>query len=177
MPAFDTIAQRILYGLNFMYSEFVPIESEKADEQGQQKLHGLMGRIIDRLYETPELLNLAGDADEAYEWHATNNTNPELDGIYKSIFKGLFDFYKFLYTSFLRGEANDHCLSISNAVLKENKASYKSQYGVLLKEVEISVEKGGTGIKVIAEKDVIQSLRLLAEKVPVNVNHGRPMPS
>ncbi len=44
--AFDIISQRIIYGLNFMYSEFVPIESEKADEQGQKKLHRLMGQMI-----------------------------------------------------------------------------------------------------------------------------------
>lgn len=66
--AFDIISQRIIYGLNFMYSEFVPIESEKADEQGQKKLHRLMGQMIDKLYETPRLLNLADNADEAYEW-------------------------------------------------------------------------------------------------------------
>ncbi len=44
--AFDIISQRIIYGLNFMYSEFVPIESEKADEQGQKKLHRLMGQMV-----------------------------------------------------------------------------------------------------------------------------------
>jgi len=127
ITAFDTISQRIIYGLKFMYSEFVPIESKKADEQGQKKLHWLMGQMIDKLYETPKLLNLADNADEAYEWYAINNTNPELDKVYKSIFKCLFDFYKFLYISFLLGETNDNYLSISNTVLKEHKTSYMPQ--------------------------------------------------
>ena len=174
IKTFDTISQRIIYGLNFMYSEFVPIESEKANEQGQQKLHRLMGQIIDKLYETPKLLNLADNADEAYDWYAINNTNPELDKVYKSIFKSLFDFYKFLYISFLWGETNDNYLSISNTVLKENKTSYKPQYKILLKEIGIDIEKGRTEIIVIAENDIIQSLRLLAEKTPVNINPWTP---
>ena len=90
-----------------------------------------MGQIIDKLYETPKLLNLADNADEAYDWYAINNTNPELDKVYKSIFKCFFDFYKFLYISFLWGETNDNYLSISNTVLKENKTSYKPQYKIL----------------------------------------------
>ncbi len=174
IAAFDTISQRILYGLHFMYSEFVPIESEKADEQAQKKLHGLMGQMIDKLYETPKLLNLAGDEDEAYEWYATNSANPRLDKVYKSIFKCLFDFYKFLYISFLRGETKDHYVSVSNSVLKENKISYKPQYKILLKEIGIDIEKGRTEIIIIAEKAIIQSLRLLAEKVPVDINPWIP---
>lgn len=174
IKAFDTISQRVIYGLNFMYSEFVPIESEKADEQSQQKLHRLMGQMIDKLYETPELLNLADNADEAYEWYAINNSNPELDKVYRSIFKCLFDFYKFMYISFLRGETNDNYLSISNIVMKENKTSYKPQYKTLLKEIGIDIEKEKTEIIVIAENDILQSLKLLAEKAPINVNPWTP---
>ena len=35
---FNTISQRILYGLNFMYSAYAPVESEKTDVQSQKKL-------------------------------------------------------------------------------------------------------------------------------------------
>jgi hypothetical protein len=157
-----------------MYSEFVPVESEKADEQGQKKLHRLMGTMIDRLYETPELLNLSGSADGAYEWSAVNNSNPELDKGYKSIFKCLSDFYKFLYISFLRGEINSNHLSVSNTVLKENKTGCKPPYKTLLKEIGIDIEKGKTETIATAENDILQSLRLLAEKVPVNVNPWTP---
>lgn len=157
-----------------MYSEFVPIESEKVDEKSQKKLHRLMGQMIDKLYETPNILNLADNEDEAYEWYAINNTNPELDKVYKSIFKCLFDFYKFMYVSFLMGEANDSYLSISNTVLKENKTSYKPQYNILLKEIGINIEKSKPEIIVIAETDIIQSLKLLAERIPVNINPWTP---
>lgn len=174
METFETISQRILYGLNFMYSEFAPIESETADMQDLQKLHERMGRMIDRLYETPNLLNLADHVDDAYEWLAVNNTNPALDQAYKSIFKTLFDFYKFLYISFLRGDINDGCLLISNAVLKENKAICKLQYKNLLKRIGISIEKGRAETTVIAENDILRSLKLLAEKTPVNINPWTP---
>jgi len=174
ITAFDTISQRIIYGLKFMYSEFAPVESEKADEQGQKKLHWLMGQMIDKLYETPKLLNLADNADEAYEWSAINNSNPELDKVYKSIFKCLFDFYKFLYISSLLGETNGNDFSISNTVLKEHKTSYMLQYNTLLKEIGINIEKGRTEINIVAENDIIQSLRLLAERIPVNINPWTP---
>ena len=174
ITAFDTISQRIIYGLKFMYSEFAPVESEKADEQGQKKLHGLMGQMIDKLYETPKLLNLADKADEAYEWSAINNSNPELDKVYKSIFKCLFDFYKFLYISSLLGETNGNDFSISNTVLKEHKTSYMLQHNTLLKEIGINIEKGRTEINIVAENDIIQSLRLLAERIPVNINPWTP---
>jgi hypothetical protein len=167
---FDTIAQRIIYGLNFMYSEFVPVESATVSEQAQQKLHALMAQMIDTLYETPKLLNLADNTDEAYEWYVTNNSNPELDGIYKSIFKCLVDFYKFLYISFLHGEANNGSLSINNKVLSGGKANYKSHYKTLLNEIRIDVDKGKTEIIFNAENDIIQSMKLLAENTPVNVN-------
>ncbi len=174
IKTFETISRRIIYGLNFMYSDFVPIESEKVNEQGQKKLHMLMGLIIDKLYENPKLLNLPENADEAYEWYAINNSNPELDKVYKSTFKCLFDFYKFLYISFLLGEINNGTLSISNIVLKENKTRYMPQYKVLLKEIGIDIEKGKTEIIVSSENDIIQSLRLLAEKTPVNINPWTP---
>lgn len=170
MKTFERISQRILYGLNFMYSEFEPIESDKADAQSQRKLHRLMGQIIDRLYENPELLNLADNEDEAYEWYAVNNTNPALDNVYKSIFKRLYDFYKFLYISFLLGEADNDHFTVSNTILRENKASYIPQYKTMLKEFGINIDKGKTGIIFIAENDIIQSLRLLAERTPVNIN-------
>lgn len=174
LKAFDKISQRVLYGLNFMYSDFTPVDSDKADAQAQQRLHRFMGQLIDRLFEAPELLQLADNADEAYEWYAINNSNPELDQVYKTIFKSLFDFYKFLYISFLLGEATDDRLSISNAVLKERKTTYSPQYKALLNEIGINMDRGRTETIFSADKDIIQSLRLLAERVPVNVNPWTP---
>lgn len=174
ITAFDTISHRVIYGFNLIYSEFMPVESEKADEQGQRNLHKLMGQIIDKLYENPKLLNLADNADEAFEWYALNNSNPELDQVYKSIFKSLFDFYKFLYISFLLGEINDTYLTVSNTVLRENKASCKPQYQALLHELGISLEKGKKEISFTAEKDMLQSLKLLAESTPKNINPWTP---
>lgn len=171
---FKIISQRIIYGLNFMYSEFVPIESEKANEQSQRKLHKLMGQMIDKLYDAPEFLNLAEKEDEAYEWYTTNNINPELDKVYKLIFKNLFDFYKFLYISFLQGKAKGNCLSIDTRILSKNQASYKPLYKTFLNEIGIDIEKGKVEIMFTAEYDIIQSLRLLAERIPVNINPWTP---
>ncbi len=171
---FATISQRILYGLNFMYSEFMPIESEKADVQSQKKLHAFMGQIIDKLYEDPSRLSLADNADEAYEWHAINNTNPGLDKVYQSIFKRLFDFYKFLYISFLFGEIRDQSLSISNAELRKHKTSCMTQYKDFLFEIGITIEITRAEVSVIAEKDIISGFNLLAERIPVNMNPWTP---
>lgn len=171
---FQTISQRILYGLHFMYSEFIPIESAKVDALGQQKLHEAMAQIIDKLCKAPELLQLADNPDDAYEWYATNNTNTQLDAAYKTIFKSLFEFYRFMYVSSLRGEMKDYGLVVSNIVLRENKASYKTQYKTLLHEVGIDIEKNKSEVVLTAEQDLLRSLALLAEKTPVHVNPWTP---
>ena len=174
ITSFDTIARRVLYGLTFMYSVFAPVESERADARSQKKLHGLMGRMIDKLYENPKLLGLPMDADKAYEWRAINSSDPGLDKAYKAIFKRLYDFYQFLYITSLRGELHAQGLFVSGAILKESKTGYRPPYQALLAEVGITVEKGKTGVTLLAESDIVQGFRLLAEKVPVDVNPWTP---
>ncbi len=171
---FNTISERIIYGLNFLYSEFVPTKSEKVDEIAQQKLHKLMGRMIDMLYDTPEFLNLVDAKDEAFEWYATNNTNPELDMAYKSVFKGIYDFYKFLYISFLHGQMMENRLTIDNKILSKNQVSYRLPYKIFLNELGINVEKGKAETIFTADSDILRSLNLLAEKTPVNINRWTP---
>lgn len=172
--SFNTISERIIYGLNFIYSEFVPIKSEKVDEKSQRKVHKLMGQMIDKLYVAPEFLNLAVNTDETYEWYALNNSNLELDKVYKSIFKGLYDFYKYLYISFLHGESKENCLSITNKTLSKNKASYKPLYKTFLNEIGIDIKKGKVETMFTAESDTLKGLKLLAEKTPVNINRWTP---
>ncbi|MDL2287127.1 hypothetical protein LJB90_01005 [Eubacteriales bacterium OttesenSCG-928-G02] len=171
---FDTVSHRVIHCLDFMYSEFIPINSNEVNEQSQKKLHGIMKQIIDKLYENPGLLNLSDDKDESFEWWQVNNMKPELDKVYQSIFKGLYEFYKFLYLSALHGEINGNCLSVSNVALKEVKANYKPQYKTLLREVGIDIDKGKSSIDILAENDILGALVLLAGKVPVNINKWTP---
>lgn len=174
ISSFDTISKRVIYGLNLIYSEFELIESKNVSEQNQKKLHDLMGLMIDRLYENPEILNLTAHKDEAYQSYEINNMKPELDKIFQSIFKELYEFYKFLYVTALHGEINLNCMTISSEDLKKNKTAYKSQYKTLLNEVGIEVIKDKTDVSVSADNGLLQSLKLLAEKVPVNINKWTP---
>ncbi|MCL2445938.1 MAG: hypothetical protein FWD06_04135 [Oscillospiraceae bacterium] len=174
ITAFGSISQRVVHGLNLIYSDFASTLSKNTSEQSQRKLHELMGMLIDKLYERPELLNLTGHKDEAYQSYEVNNMKPELDKVYQSIFKALFEFYKFLYISTLHGEVSGKHLAISNATLKENKATYKPLYKTLLNELGIEVEKSKTDISITAESEFLQSLKLLAENVPVNINKWTP---
>ena len=91
---FDSIAQRVLYGFNFVYSDFTAVDSDIATAQEQEKLHELMGRIIDKLYENPNLIGLPDNPDEAYEWYMVSNQKPALSAIFLSIYKTLYEFYK-----------------------------------------------------------------------------------
>lgn len=61
-----------------------------------------------------------------------------------------------------------------NAALKESKASYKSQYKTLLNEIGMDIDKGKSTTKISADSDILHSLKLLAEKVPVNINKWTP---
>ena len=172
--SFNTIAERIIYGLNFIYSEFVPIKSKRADEKSQRKVHKLMEQMIDKLYVEPDVLNLAVNTDEAYEWYALNNSNIELDKVYKSITKGLYSFYKFLYITFLYGEIKENFLLIDNKILSKNKAIYKSFYKSFLNEFGIDIERRKGETRFNTDNDILWGLKLLAEKTPVKINNWTP---
>ncbi len=169
---FDSVAQRVLYGFNFIYSDFDPIGSDLAAEEEQKRLHNLMGQILDKLYENPHLLNLPDAPDEAYEWYMVNNQKPALSAVFLSIYKSLYEFYKFLYITALHGEINGGSLSISNEVLKTNKAVYKPIYKTLLNEVGVEAVKDKSRVSIYAE--ILTPLKLLATKVPTNINKWTP---
>ena len=171
---FETISKRALNSLRLVYSEFQPTESNSVSEQNQKKLHETMGLLVGKLYENPALLNLPYNKDEAYQTWEVNNMKPELDKIYQTIFKSLFEFYKFLYMSALHGKIEARCLSIGNAELKANKAAFKSVYKTLLNEIGIEVSNDKEGVSICADEGMLQSLKLLAEKVPVNINKWTP---
>ena len=166
VSSFNSISHRAIYSLKLMYPDSSPTESKK--------LHALMELMIDRLYANPQLLNLPDSKDEAYQSWQANNMNPGLDKIYQSVFKTIYEFYKFLYISALHGELQGNCLSISSAALKENKASYKPQYKNLLNEINIDVIKEKIEVKLAAETEILQDLILLAKKTPVNPNPWTP---
>lgn len=165
---FSSVTQRVLYGFKFVYSGFVPVISDHTNENCQRKLHELMGQMIDRLYDTPDLLNLPNHPDEAYEWDISSNQKPALSAAYLLIYKTLYEFYKFLYISALYGEMDGGRLSIGNAVLKEHKAEYKACYSKLLGEVAIETVKDKNNTVFNMNEDLLKALRLLAEKIPVS---------
>ena len=175
--AFETISKRALYGLRLVYSDFQQTESNIVSVQNQKKLHEIMGLLIEKLHKNPVILNLPDNKDEAYQAWEVNNMKPELDKVYQTIFKNLFEFYKFLYMSALHGKIDEvplapriGCLSISSAELKANKVAFKPVYKTLLNEVGIEISSDKAVVSINADEGVLQSLKLLAEKVPVNVN-------
>lgn len=171
---FSSLAQRILFGFNFIFSDFAPIKSELADEDSQRKLHTMMGQMLERLYDDPSLINIPICADKAYDWYALNNSDKELDAVYKDIFKIIYEFYKYLYIAFLYGEIENDHLTIVNRTMSINKASYKSVYQSFLQEFGIQVNKGRTETVITADRDILQAWKLLAEAVPVDVNPWTP---
>jgi len=180
VTSFDTISHRVIYSLNLMYSPFAPARFGIADEKGQRALHTRMGKLIDKLYKDPGLLELTAHADEAYQLYEINNMRPELDKTFASIFRELYEFYKFLYIAALHGETSASGLLVSLTVLKANKAGFKPQYARLLHEVGIHVGKSKSDVEITADNGdgdgdgLLKSLRLLAAKVPTNVNKWMP---
>lgn len=167
---FDSIAQRVLYGFRFVYSDFNPVISEVATEQEQKKLHERMGQMINKLYETPSILGLPENPDEAYEWYTVNNQKPDLNIIYLSIYKTLYEFYKLLYIVALHGDINGDSITVGNEILKANKAGHKPIYNKLLNEVGMEVVKDKSGVSIHTDMNLSASLKLLAMKVPTNIN-------
>jgi hypothetical protein len=171
---FNSIAQRVLYGFMFIYSDFAPVDSDMATNQEQQKLHELMGKMINSLYENPALLELPENPDEAYEWYVVNNQKPALSAIYLAIYKTLYEFYKFIYIAALLGEINGDHLSIGNEILKANKTGYKPLYNKLLNEGAMEAVKDKSGVSIHTDKGLLAALKLLAVNVPTNINKWTP---
>ena len=171
---FETISKRALYGLRLFYSDFSPTESSSASAQEQKRLHEIMGILVDKLNDDPSLLNLPDDKDEAYQAWEVNNMKPGLDKVYQTIFKSLFEFYKFLYMAALHGKIESGCLTVGSAELKAHKAAYRPLYKTLLYEAGIEISSDKAGVSICADVGVLKSIQLLAGKVPVNVNKWTP---
>jgi len=171
---FDSVAQRVLYGLRFVYADFVAVESDLVSAGSQQRLHELMGRMLGRLYEEPGLLELPDNPDEAYEWHLCNNQKPALNAVFLAVCKPIYEFYKFLYITALRGELRGGALSVGGDVLKQNKAGYKPCFGNLLRQAGIEAVKDKNGVTLNAGGEVLAALKLLAERVPVDPDPWHP---
>jgi len=172
--AFDSLAQRVIYGLRLMYSEFAPATGTNASEKAQAKLHTLLGAMIDALYAKPSLLNLPAHPDEAFQLYELNNAKPELDKAFQAVCKELYGFYKCLYITALHGEITPQGLSVGNAALKEYKTTCKPPYQTLLAEVGLKLTKNKAGVVLTADSELLHALKLLAEQVPVNVNKWTP---
>ncbi|MHB1484883.1 MAG: hypothetical protein ACYCYI_09490 [Saccharofermentanales bacterium] len=169
---FDNISQRVLWGFNFIYSEFAPIQSDMVSIESQKSLHKMMSRMIDSLYENPSLLELPTDKDQSYEWYVCNNQIPELDKTFQDIFKKLNSFYRFLYTTALYGTITVDSLQVQKSLLKDQKINYKPCYSKFLNDFGIIVtsEKDAISLKSNDNSEMFKALKLLAN----TTNAGAP---
>jgi hypothetical protein len=156
------------------HSDFSPVSSLSVTDDEQKSLHDLMRKLTDNLYENPDLLGLPTDPDDAYEWWQCNNMRPELYAVFQSIDKTLFGFYKFLYKTALNGEIEGDNLKTDIKILAENKAPFKPIYGKALSSVGLIVTKDKTQVSIVGDNGVLRALKLLAERVPTNVNKWTP---
>ena len=58
MPFDKAAAQEFISHLEFIFSEFNPIESERATKEEQRVFHEILGKIISTLYGNPSILKL-----------------------------------------------------------------------------------------------------------------------
>ncbi len=166
---FQTVAHRVLWGYRFPFSDFAPIESEKASYDAQKAVHTALEQILSALETDPSLLELPTDADRAYEWYVCNNRIPELNEIYLKCCKKLSDFYYFLFYAANRGQRSANQLVVSKAALKEEKTGYKPAYATLLAKANIGCRT--TKVDVILTSDVdglFEAFHLLADKTRKN---------
>lgn len=162
---FNSIAQRVLWGYRFVFSEFAPIPLQEAGEQEQRELHTCMGCLIEALYDDPGLLNLPMREDEAY--NACYNENPELSKVYKEIFKKIYEFYRFLYVAGVWGVNEESSIRISKAMLKEHKAAYKKPFTNALAKVDIQLAADKEEIVLSCPENpkLLHTLKILATTI------------
>ena len=161
---FSSISQRVLYAYLFSFSDFKPIKNEGISETSQESLHTFMRRILEKVYEKPELLSLPLDTDWAYPINVCNNQFPEVDKIYQSVFKTLYEFYHFLYKSAFYGEVRNNAIIVNRELLKQHKASYKTIFLPLLNDLEIEVknDKEKTTLFYDGKEEIFPAMKLLA---------------
>lgn len=139
IQTFQTISQRVLFALKLAFSDFSPVKSETVSEDAQKELHTLMHDIQEKLYDAPQLLSLTMDADDSYPWYLCNNQRPELNAVYTTVFKTLYQFYLFLLAVSKNGTLSNCGISIKKQQLKNEKSGYKTMYGPILHAVGIDV--------------------------------------
>lgn len=185
IKTFNNISQRILFSYKFAYSVFTPIVSNIISIESQRQLHLLMQKILDELYVKPELLSLPIDEDRAYPQHICNNQIPELDKLYQTVFKTLYEFYRLLYMIALYGKIAENTITITKEQLKVQKSTYKPIFLPILNTVGIEVLADKISITLIHTngKNIFLALKLLASEnqreyeqystyTPMNFNHN-----
>lgn len=162
---FDSISQRVIYGLLFSFSDFKGVDLEGIDENLQLQWHDILSNIVNKIYKNPELLGLTTDKDDYFRLHQCNNTRPQLIKTYKKIIKDITNFYNFLYFAGIYGEIQGGKLIIDNQIYKDYKISFKPQYKELLLSQNIICEKTKDCITFNSTKteDVIKAWQLLAK--------------
>lgn len=155
---FDSIAQRILYGLVFSYSDDSFIENASEVEW-----YNIMKHMLFRVYEDPSLLGLPVDLDDSFRLHQCNNEKPELIKIYKKSMKVITNFYKFLYYTGLYGVIENDVLTIDRSVFNEYKVVIKDSFLELLGAEGIVYNKSKESISF--ESVSVIAWKLLSETV------------
>lgn len=164
---FDTIAERILYGLVFSYSDYEPSKSSVIESTYQFEWYNIMRNILLKVYGNPSLMNLPMDKDDYFRLHQCNNEKPELIKIYKKAMKIISNYYKFLYYTGLYGKIENDTLIIDREVFKKYKTTIKEPFLKLLKDEGINYNKSKNNISFNSTKnsEVLKAWKLLSETV------------
>lgn len=136
---FNNLAQRVLYGHLLTLSD-APAGYPEAT------LHAVFDNMWRALYDDPALLGLPEYADESTPWGMLNNQHKELDDKYKAVFKGIYEFWKFLQAMALTGAPVDGALFAEKDALKAEKAVFKPAFAPLLEKGGFSARKDRVGV-------------------------------
>lgn len=137
--AFSGLAQRMAYSLLGTYPDFMPVQSDLADEAAQRKLYDFLREAALLIYEQPGALGLPDLPDDSYGFLEVNNRKPELIKAMRSILKKIDGFYELLMKLGEAGEAVDGALRVPKAALKLQ----ANKQTAVLEKFGFSVEDAG----------------------------------
>jgi hypothetical protein len=120
---FETLAQRVVYGILGSYPDFRPIASSEATEESQRQMHAFLRGVIHGIYEHPEALGIQTASDDCYEGWQVNNVRPELIKLMRKTSKPVIDFYAFLQAVGMHGAVEGTRLRLSCADVTARKAA------------------------------------------------------
>jgi len=161
---FQNLPQRAIYYFLSTYPSFVPVDSDLATKEEQEKVNLFIKGIYERLFNDPTLLGFKIIPDDSFSDWEQQKSKPTLTPKIRSTISKVEEFISLIFKISLWGEKENNTLSVDKDILSIKPAMLKN-----LAKFNIDFKVTDNGYDFIFPNDIINGLVLLAEISNKNV--------